>query len=325
MQRKTRELRTAERRSTRRTEWLLINPHIAVWGLAFLHWLPAVLSIEAISNLGAWIGRTVGPRTRRHGRAVKNIALAFPDLTRGQQEQIAIGMWENFGRTIAESFIIDKIAAEAGRVVCADATVITQRTGGAIFVGLHFGNWEATVVPAAQLGERPIGVYKPLRSADADAYLRKLRADLYPGGLQPASPATLLRLARHLRDGGSVCMLADHRDLKGIVVPFFGYPAPSPTLPALMALKYGLPVYAARVDRLDNVRFSVHIEKITGSGTDDVTSLTAVIQSTFERWIRARPDQWVWFYNRWEDPQGPGSTQSGLETEGRSTVGEVRP
>ena len=305
MRRAEAERQTAERRSKRRTEWLLVNRHVSLWGLAFLHWLPTILSIDTISALGAWIGRTAGPRTRRHARAVANIARAFPEQSPDQHDRIARGMWDSFGRTIAESFIIDKIAADEVRVTCANPSAIARREGGAIFVGLHFGNWEATVVPAARLGERPIGIYKPLRGAGADAYLRKLRAGLYPGGLLPASSATLLKAARHLRDGGSVCMLADHRDLKGTVVPFFGHPAPSPTLPALMGVKYGLPVYAARVDRLDGVRFVVHIEQIPVPSTHDraadVVSLTAAIQATFERWIKERPEQWVWFYNRWED------------------------
>ncbi len=295
------------RRSRRRTEWLLINPHIVVWGLAFLHWLPAILSIDTISRIGGYIGLTAGSRTRRHGRAVNNIARALPELSAIEHERIARGMWENFGRTIAEGFIIDKIAADEGRVVCEDEEavgVLLKRRGGAIFVGLHFGNWEATVIPTTKLGERPIGMYKPLRSSEADTYLRSLRKDLYPAGLLPASSSTLLKVARHLRAGGSVCMLADHRDLSGTVVPFFGHPAPSPTLPGLMSVKYDLPIFAARVDRLDGVRFSVHIQEVpvTRSGDDeaDIVATTAAIQSVFESWIRARPEQWVWFYNRWQ-------------------------
>lgn len=295
------------RRAKRRTEWLLINPHIVVWGLAFLHWLPTIMSIDAISRIGANIGLAAGPRTRRHGRAVANIARAFPDLSPVEHNRIARGMWDNFGRTIAESFIIDKIAAEVGRVVCDDPQAVAallKRSGGAIFVGLHFGNWEATVISATQLGEQPIGIYKPLRSTKADAYLRGLRKDLYPAGLLPASSSTLLKVARHLRNGGAFCMLADHRDLAGTVVPFFGHPAPSPTLPALMSVKHGLPIFAARVDRLDGVRFSVHIEEVPVSRSGDrgsnIFATTAAIQAVFERWIRARPEQWVWFYNRWQ-------------------------
>ena len=291
----------------RRTEWLLVNRHIAVWGLAFLHWLPAILSIEAISGLGARIALAAGPRTRRHGRAVANIARAFPSMSAEDHNRIALGMWENFGRTVAEGFIIDKIADDESRLNCEDADQVRaalSRTGGAVFVGLHYGNWEATMIPAVRFGEHPIGVYKPLKSRQADAYLRNLRQGLYPSGLLPASSVTLLKVARHVRDGGSMCMLADHRDLNGIVVPFFGHPAPSASLPALLSIKYDIPIFAARVDRLDGVRFSVHLEEVvvtrTGDKDADVVRATAAVQAVFERWISVRPDQWVWFYNRWQ-------------------------
>ncbi|MGA7329542.1 MAG: hypothetical protein WBX25_34940 [Rhodomicrobium sp.] len=298
-----------KRENNRRTEWLLINPHIVVWGLTFLRSLTAVLSIDAISQLGAYVGRTAGPRTRRHGRAVANIARAFPSLSSEEHNRIARGMWENFGRTVAESFIIDRIASDESRVVCTHPDVVRsalERTGGAIFVGLHFGNWEATIIPAARLGGCPIGIYKPLKSNQADVYLRSLRKNLFPAGLLPASLATLLTVVRHVRAGGCMCMLADHRDKSGTVVSFFGHPAPSSTLPAFLNVKYGLPIFAARVDRLQGARFTVHVEEILGSQSGDqdadVVSTTAAIQAVFERWITARPDQWVWCYKRWQSP-----------------------
>ena len=279
--------------------------------MALLHRLASLLSIERISAIGGGIGRTLGPRTRRHRRALDNIAQALPSLPAQERERVARGMWDNFGRTVAESFVIDKIAADAGRVTLQDEDEVRRtlkRSGGAVFVGLHFGNWEATVIPAARIGENPAGIYKPLRNEKADTYLRGLRRELYPGGLLPANAATLLKLARHVRDGGSMCMLADHRDNSGRIVPFFGKPAPSAALPAMLGVKYSLPIYAVRVDRADNARFSVHIEPVavasSGDSAADVERTTAAIQAVFEKWIRARPDQWVWFYNRWQRGQG---------------------
>ncbi|MGA7325094.1 MAG: lysophospholipid acyltransferase family protein [Rhodomicrobium sp.] len=297
----------ADQKATRRTERLLSNRQLTVGGLALLHWLPNVLSIDVISLLGAWVARAVGPRTRRHSRALVNIARAFPELSAEAHGRVARGMWENFGRTVAESFIIDRIAADENRVLCEGADAVRnalKRDGGAIFVGLHFGNWEVSVIPAARFGERPIGLYKPLKNDKAGTSVRKLREGLYPSGLLPATSASLLKIARHVREGGSVCMLADHRDRGGLVVEFFGQPAPTLTLPARLSVKFGVPIFAARVDRLDGARFSVHIEEIlitrSGDRDTDIASATAAIQALFERWIRARPDQWVWFYKRWQ-------------------------
>ncbi len=296
----------ADHQAARRTEWLLRDRRLTLWGLQFLHWLHGVLPVDSMSRLGARIALAAGPRTKRHTRAMVNIERAFPELSPEAHGQIARGMWENFGRTVAESFIVDRLAADETRVLCDDADQVRQalkREGGAVFVGLHFGNWELSVTLAARFGERPIGLYKPLKNDRADAYLRKLREGLYPSGLLPATPASVLKVARHVREGGSVCMLADHRERDGFAVPFFGLPAPTLSLPARLSVKFGVPVYAARVDRLDGARFSVHIEKIvstrSGDRDTDIASTTAAIQAVFERWIRARPDQWMWCYKRW--------------------------
>lgn len=296
----------ADRKATRRTEWRLRNRRLTISGLAFLHWLPNVLSIDAMSLLGARIALGLGPHTRRHARAMVNIARAFPELSSEAHDRIARGMWMNFGRTVAEGFVINRIAADLGRVVCEGADTVRnalKRDGGAVFVGLHFGNWEATAIAAAHFGEHPIGLYKPLKNDHADAYLRKLREGLYPSGLLSATPASVLKVARHVRKGGSVCMLADHRDLDGVVVEFFGQPAPSFALPARLSVKFNVPIFAARVDRLDGARFSVHIEEVSstrcGDKDLDIAAATAAIQALFEGWVRARPEQWVWFYKRW--------------------------
>lgn len=296
----------ADRKATRRTEWRLRNRRLTISGLAFLHWLPNVLSIDAMSLLGARIALGLGPHTRRHARAMVNIARAFPELSSEAHDRIARGMWMNFGRTVAEGFVINRIAADLGRVVCEGADTVRnalKRDGGAVFVGLHFGNWEATAIAAAHFGEHPIGLYKPLKNDHADAYLRKLREGLYPSGLLSATPASVLKVARHVRKGGSVCMLADHRDLDGVVVEFFGQPAPSFALPARLSVKFNVPIFAARVDRLDGARFSVHIEEVSstrcGDKNSDIAAATAAIQALFEGWVRARPEQWVWFYKRW--------------------------
>ncbi|MFM1813910.1 MAG: hypothetical protein RLZ98_605 [Pseudomonadota bacterium] len=216
-------------------------------------------------------------------------------------------MWDNFGRVVAESLVIDRLAADPERVLfedCQKLQEIMQRGRGVVFVGLHFGNWEVTVAPAVRLGLNPIGLYKPLKDANADAFLRDLRSSLYPSGLLEASPSSLRQLARHLRAGGSVCMLADHRELSGPSVPFFGRPAPSSALAARLHQKFDVPLVAARVERLDRVRFRVKIEEVTigpDAGPEEarIVAVMAATQRIFERWITENPRQWIWFYNRW--------------------------
>lgn len=269
---------------------------------ATARWLP----IGAVSATGGAVARVLGPRTRRQRRTLENIARAFPELSVERRSAIARESWDNFGRTIAESLIIDRIAADPRRVVLANPEVLAagDASKGTIFAGLHFGNWETTAIPGQRHGLDLMGFYKASKDETFNTWLEAVRKPIYKGGLHPAAPATLLKLTKHVRRGGAACVLADHRDKTGVTVSFFGAPAPSAALPALLAVRYGARLMAARVDRLPGARFSVHLETVpvivTGDEAADIVATSQALQAVFQRWITERPGQWVWFYKRWE-------------------------
>jgi KDO2-lipid IV(A) lauroyltransferase len=60
----------------------------------------------------------------------------------------------------------------------------------------------------------------------------------------------------------------------------------------------------AHVERLGAARFRVVCEAplalpATGDRIADIAALTAAINGCLERWIRARPEQWLWLHRRW--------------------------
>ncbi len=298
---------------SRNSEGHWLRSRLEVWALLIAIWVARRLPIDLVSWLGGAVASKFGPYGRRNKRVMSNIGRAFPHFSIAQRKEVARRTWENYGRTIAETFVIDRIATDPSRVVLQDADWVHGRLegiGGAVFVGLHFGNWEVTIIPALRLGLSPIGLYKPLKNPEANALLLSLRNELYPSGLLAANATAAMRAVRHVRRGGTICMLADHRDLSGVAVPFFGQPAPSTTLPALLSVSLDVPLFLARVDRLSGARFSIHVEEIevsrSGDRDEDVRQTTAAIQSRFEDWIRQRPESWVWFYKRWAN-QGPRS------------------
>ena len=278
----------------------------SVIGLTIMQWLARRLGLERASTFGCWIGRTIGPRTGRHTRVVRNLERALPGLDTTRRTAIADEMWGQFGRTVAESLLLDRIAADPSKVLIANSSVLDAEAGerrGTVFVGLHFGNWEVTVLAAGRAGQQPIGLYKPLADKAADAWLRASRVAHYPGGLLPATRGALLSVARHVRKGGAVCLLGDHRDAAGLDVQFFGAKAPSTALPGMLAVRYGARLFATRVERRAGERFLVHLHPIpivrTGDEAADIRAATAETQAVFQRWIEADPAQWLWFYKRW--------------------------
>jgi KDO2-lipid IV(A) lauroyltransferase len=73
---------------------------------------------------------------------------------------------------------------------------------------------------------------------------------------------------------------------------------------AALALRFRCPVIAGRVERLGPARFRLTVEPPmplpdSGNRAADVASLTADINLVLERWIRARPDHWLWLHRRW--------------------------
>jgi KDO2-lipid IV(A) lauroyltransferase len=91
---------------------------------------------------------------------------------------------------------------------------------------------------------------------------------------------------------------------QGIDLPFFDRPArTAPTL-ARLVRRFDCPVTGAVVERLKGARFRLHILPSievprTADGEADIRALMAEVTRTLEDWVRAHPDQWLWFHRRW--------------------------
>ncbi len=255
-----------------------------------------------------WSGagwRLVAPRLRRHKRALNNLALAFPERSPAEIQLMALGMWDNLGRTFAEFFHLDEIV-NSDRIQLERPELfeaLRRRGGGMVACGLHMANWEITSQAALRIGKIPAGVYQKITNPLVDRYVNAVRAPFYPGGLMEKSPRTARTLLRYAREGGCAAFLADQREGRGVVAAFFGRPAPSATFPALVARSADTPLYVVRVKRLDGARFSLRFEEVaiphTTDREADVAAATRAVQSAFERMIREAPEQWMWAHRRW--------------------------
>lgn len=267
-----------------------------------LHLLP----VDFGSAFMGWCWRLVAPHTQRHRRALAHLALAFPEKSLEERRAIALAMWSNLGRVFAESLMIDRIISSPDRLQDLANPLIEEiksRKVGIVCVSLHTGNWELAVTPALRAGVDSAGVYQRLRNPFVDALVLRLRARLYPRGLFAKGPEIGRPLLRMVRQGGTVGMLGDLRERRGLPVPFFGRPARSTTFPALLARGGNGVLMVMRAVRLKGARFSINAEEIamprTGDREADIAEATRLIQSRFESWIREYPSQWMWTHRRW--------------------------
>ncbi len=251
----------------------------------------------------AW--RLVAPHLYRQERVMRNLALAYPEMTEAERRKLAAKMWENLGRTFAESFRLDRIASE-GRVTfeSEEAMDAVVRGGPCVVCSLHLGNWEVIACAGKRMGVPLTGVYQRMSNPYVDAETHKMRAFLYEGGLLPKTPVTARSLLKAARNGGYPAFLADLRDDRGAPVAFFGHPARSNVFPALLARTTGLPLYAGAAYRLPHVHFRIKVARVPIPRTDDrdadAVAATAALQAQFEAFVREAPEQWMWGHRKWD-------------------------
>jgi len=274
------------------------------------------MPIDLAAEVSATVWRRICPHLRRHKRALENLAIAFPEKSPAEREAIAREMWGNLGRVMAETMQIDRIIKEPDRIEFANHKVFARykdKVGPIIGASLHMGNWELAIWPLVVAGANPAAVYRTVKNPYVDRYLREQRRELYPGGLLGKGKVdgsweegqkTARQIMDFVRNGGRLGVVCDLYDKSGLPVPFFGRPAKSVTIPAMIARRVGARIWLARCLRVGKQsRFRVEIKELkvprTNNAGEDVKAITAAMQREFEAWIREVPEQWMWLNRRW--------------------------
>jgi KDO2-lipid IV(A) lauroyltransferase len=259
----------------------------------------------------AW--RLVGPFTSRHRRALRNIDLAFPGLDPTERKRIAAEQWDNLGRTFAESFVIDRLVAKAETMELDISPELDRRLrapGGFIGASMHSANWEIGALPMRRYRSLG-GLYQQLSNPLSDAYVARLRRNVFDGALFTKGLKTPGLVMQWLRDGNAVGLLTDGREARGITVTAFGRPTLANPFPAMAARRLGIPLLAGRAIRLPGSRFRLQVVEIPVPVSDDakadVAAATQAITDQLDAWIRERPGEWMWVQDRWR--QGDGKPQ----------------
>lgn len=269
--------------------------------------LIALLPVDAASNLGGWLLRTVGPRTGLSRRAYRNLRVAFPDKEQAELDRIVAGMWDNLGRTAAEYAHLKTISdPNSGRVELLGMEHVQPCIEGrkpAILVSAHFANWEVLHLMTAPLFEKCTTIVRETNNPYVQRLLEKRRG--VRGGQRVPKGTTGARASLDtLKHNGFVAMLVDQRMSEGISVPFFGHPAMSPSAASQMALRFDALLLPTRLERTGPARFRLTFTEPLplpreGSRNDRVVRMTTELNRILEGWIRERPEQWLWLHRRW--------------------------
>jgi KDO2-lipid IV(A) lauroyltransferase len=274
-----------------------------------------VLPIDFAASLAGSLVVWVTPWTAYHRRALRNLAVAFPDRSEAERRRIAAAMWRHTGRTIAEVILLDRIMTDPSRLEIEGREAWESRLrepGGKVAVTLHIGNWEMTGIAFATCSDKLAVTYRPLRNPYLDRYLRAARSPYYPSGLIAkvgrsgvrATPLALKAVIKGLREGGQLGLVCDQVDEGSpFAVSFFGQQAKFTSSPAVFVRAAGAQFWIARcLRRGRQSRFLIEHKELNVERTSDrdadLRNMTAAMALQFERWIRETPEQWMWWLRR---------------------------
>lgn len=271
--------------------------------------LARALPEHTVPKLGDTIGEllyVVSAKLRRV--ALANLTYVYGDCwTRSQIVKMAKQVFRNFGRTAVEFVRLPTMSPEwirsAVRIDGLEHMRQAHACGrGTILITAHYGNWELLGARAVLEGFRMNVLARTADDALTDRVINEIRGDI--GFRVFARGGSLMPVLRCLRQNEVVGMLLDQNFRSGIFVEFFGRLAATATGPAELALRTGAPVVSAFIERLpDNthlIRFGAVPVSRTNNHEADVKRLTQQFTTIIEEAIRRRPDQWMWFHNRWK-------------------------
>jgi len=260
------------------------------------------------------------PRLRRIG--LRNLELAFSDLSPTERRQLLEQSFENFGRIIADfahfprstptdlAARVESSLPQAWEVRYRAAKVAGR---GVIFVTPHLGNWEMLALAMSAIFEPIAYLARPLDNPLLDRYTSRVRSRF---GNRPINKRdSVLQGLAILDGGGNLGLLADVNTLQrdGVFVPFFGHLACTTRSVAMLALRTDaliVPVCCVWNTNRYRILVGEPVEAVRSASyaKKNIIDTTALYTAEIEKFIRDYPGQWIWIHRRWKTrPSGQPS------------------
>ncbi len=250
--------------------------------------------------------------------AVMNLKAAFPEKSDGEIRKIARASFAHLFLTFMEFFWIKGRSEQFKEIVeceeeCKRTAIAAKESGskGLIFVTPHAGNWEyAGMTLALLLGFKVGVVVRTARNPYLDKFISSGR--MVEGVRVIHSKGAVRGMVNAIEDGYAVGTLIDQntrgRD-GGIFVNFFGLPVPVSRAPAAMARKGGYFVASGATRRVPGGKVIAQFKPLPKPTSEYASDeeLTQDLMTMAEEFIRKAPEQYLWFYKRFQyiPPEAP--------------------
>lgn len=266
---------------------------------------------------GDWLGSGLAAlwyrADKRHREITRrNLEFAYgPELDAEARERLARAVFRHFVRFAWESLelLVAPLSRIKSRVIVLGqehfAAALAQGRG-VIAITAHAGNWEYMVIGYG-LKFQPVAVVaRELDHPRGRALARYLRQR--GGNWMLDKQKGLKAILAQLKQNRIVGIVIDQNTATegGLLVDFFGKPARTTPVAALLARHRDIPVVPALSRRLPGGRHLVVIfppipmEK-TADPQADIQRHLELQSRAIEAWVRSCPEQWLWLHRRWKN------------------------
>jgi KDO2-lipid IV(A) lauroyltransferase len=245
---------------------------------------------------------------KERARALRNLAVAFPDWSNAQRLDTIRAMFRHLGMSTIEVLWLPNLDVPTrDRMNVAEGVepvlALMDSGRGVITFTAHCGNWEWLCSSVGLYG-RPVSVLQRERNeAEMNQLITEIRAASGVRTIDRGSLSSAREMMNAIRRGGMLAFVLDQNiRTESVKVPFFGAPALTPIGPAKLAIRMEAMVVVAVTERLEDGRHRIHFdEPWQVKRGDNPVELTRRITAAIEAQIRRRPEQWVWFHDRWRE------------------------
>ena len=283
--------------------------------LEFMFFRPArvlvgVFSPAAAARFGTFLGSVFYLVSRRRRRIIDfNLDLAFPEMSVDERRHLAREVSRHFGRVTLDAIRLQGLEPNDLR---AEVTVVGQANlqraidsgRGFFLLSAHLGSWEAAALISGLLIPGGMSViHRPLDNPLLDAELERIRATF---GNRALGKVNISReILQAIKAGEVIGILIDQRPRDiDFEVPFFGHPAKTHPILARLVRRTGAPVVPVFGYWDGPARYTVNFsEPIVAAELTEAElgdgPLTERFMAVTEEAIHRRPEQWLWYHDRW--------------------------
>ena len=281
-----------------------INYFIQATIIYIFFFIGKLLGLKLSKKIFSYLFNKVGHFFKSKKIIEKNLTTFNSKLTIQQKEKIVSAMWDNYGITFIEYVFLKSIREKNDFIKTVGTEILNKVISNnrpVIFVSGHFSNFELMSMEITKRKIKLATIYRPLNNYFLNPLMEYVRKKYVCKNQIKKGVSGVKESLEYIKQGYSIALMIDQRVSEGEKINFFNKPAFTTTLPAQLALKFGLPIIPVFIEREKNGKYKIEFyDEIISSNFKNKFDLTKRLNSILEEMIRKNPNEWIWTHNRWK-------------------------